>query len=677
MQLTRLKALTQLGFRQTSLFAWYQWGLKSGYLRWRTKTPSRLPGARLELAIPLPEPGRLRKVLGDEGLSLLYAEAKEILSGRVRLFGGGPVDLDLSPPSPLRHWTHYQETSPEEQKDIKLIWEPGRFGWAITLARAYFLSQDERFAEAFWKYTEFFLDSNPAYLGLHWVSAQEAALRLTSLVFAYQIFAASPLSTPGRTSRLAESIAQHAARIPPTLAYARAQNNNHLLTESMGLITAATALPAHPSARKWHTLGWKWFHQGLQAQIAEDGTYTQHSTNYHRLMLQAALWVYLLSQSSGESFPEGSLSRLAAATRWLQSLLDPVSGGVPNLGPNDGAYIFPLSVLPFQNFRSILQAAGRTFLGERVLPEGMWDEMSLWLCPKSLPAAPLLKGEGVGDQGGRVLVSDDVSHPILHSANSDSWAYLRVARFTSRPGHADQLHLDLWWRGLNIALDPGTYLYNAPAPWDNTLTSTLVHNTVAINGQEQMRRAGRFLYLDWAQGKSLAHELAGDGSLTKLVAHHNGYRRLGIIHQRTVEAMLDGWQIEDQLLPATGKPDRGPIQARLHWLLPDWEWRIKNVKTQAILELLSPYGWINLKIQGEHHSLKPEIAHNFSIELVRAGKTIAPQERDFDATNPTWGWVSPTYGVKYPGLSFLVKMSGSLPLTFTTKWELTTQSLIC
>ena len=35
----------------------------------------------------------------------------------------------------------------------------------------------------------------------------------------------------------------------------------------------------------------------------------------------------------------------------------------------------------------------------------------------------------------------------------------------------DQLHLDLWWRGLNIAQDAGTYLYNADPPWDNPLVT--------------------------------------------------------------------------------------------------------------------------------------------------------------------------------------------------------------
>jgi hypothetical protein len=80
--------------------------------------------------------------------------------------------------------------------------------------------------------------------------------------------------------RLAETIAAHAARIPPTLAYARAQNNNHLLTEAVGLYTAGAALAEHPRADYWRDLGWRWLNAALQSQIDGDGTYIQHSTNY-------------------------------------------------------------------------------------------------------------------------------------------------------------------------------------------------------------------------------------------------------------------------------------------------------------------------------------------------------------------------------------------------------------
>jgi len=62
--------------------------------------------------------------------------------------------------------------------------------------------------------------------------------------------------------------------------------------------------------------------------------------------------------------------------------------------------------------------------------------------------------------------------------------------------------------GLNVAHDPGTYLYNAAPPWDNALAGSDVHNTVTVDGGDQMLRAGRFLYLDWAQAQVVQGEAA-------------------------------------------------------------------------------------------------------------------------------------------------------------------------
>lgn len=661
MYFTRIKALFQLGIEQTSLFAWYRWGLQSGYLRWRTQPPKNPARAEIEGFLELPDREQIRKALGEDSWLRLFAEAEEIISGKVRLFGGEPVELILEPPKPLSHWTDYRET--EFDPDIKFIWEPARFGWAITLARAYYLSNDERFADSFWKYTDQFITANPVFMGPHWMSAQEAAIRLTSLFFAYQIFRLSPCSTPERVSLLSESLAQHAARIPPTLAYARAQNNNHLLTEAMGLITASFALPSHREAPKWLSLGWKWFLRGLQAQITEDGEYIQHSTNYNRLMLQTALWVNRLVHVDGKPFPQDKFIRLAQATRWLASLTDPHDGCTPNLGPNDGANIFPLSSQPFRDFRPTLQAAGRVFLGTRLFPDSAWDEMSHWLCPRSS-----------SQQSSQSIPSHPIpaitTPLILRSTSLDSWAYLRCARFNSRPGHADQLHLDLWWRGMNIAQDPGTYLYNAPPPWDNALTSTFVHNTITIDEKEQMTRAGRFLYLDWAQGEVLSTEFVDRDHVQRLTAQHNGYRHLGITHQRTVGMLPDGWAIEDQLIPRKENPARGKIAARLHWLLPDWAWKLDLAENGINLQLLSPFGWIALKITGNSPAPEPTVMQDLPVVLVRAGRMIYPKEANDEKAHPTWGWTSPTYGIKHPALSFSVTISGILPLTLITNWNL-------
>ena len=165
-------------------------------------------------------------------------------------------------------------------------------------------------------------------------------------------------------------------------------------------------------------------------------------------MLQVVLWTNALVKNADLRWPRQTLEAVRRSVHWLLSLMDFDSGRTPNLGANDGAYIFPLTVLPFADYRPVLHAAARAFL-DYDLPRGPWDEMALWF-----------DDTGRGPRGAspcRVIWA-------TRCTARQSWAYFRTAQFTSRPSHADQLHLDLWWRGLNVAQDAGTYLYNAEAP---------------------------------------------------------------------------------------------------------------------------------------------------------------------------------------------------------------------
>ncbi|NOY99266.1 MAG: hypothetical protein GXP40_08710, partial [Chloroflexi bacterium] len=507
-----LKAIRQLGFSQMALYGLYKMGLRTGYFRRaddRRRTIAHGQPPTVHGLFTLPPSSKLREILGSDGLNSLLSEANQIAGGRFRIFGGELVEIELGFEQPLSHWTAYETREallPDSKlpiSDIKFLWEPARFGWAFTLGRAYRVSGDDKYAEAFWRCFETFDAGNPPYLGPHWMSGQEVALRLMAFVWSAQVFGDSPESTRQRKERLAQSVAEHAARIPPTLLYARAQNNNHLLSEAAGLFTAALALPDHPQAGKWRRLGEKWMAWCFENQIDGTGEYIQHSVTYQRLMLQLALWVRSLNtkvtkghkgkeeiggkhgaSSCALCLTEEARQNLAAATRWLAELTDPVSGRAVNLGADDGAYIFPLANGDFRDIRPVAAAAARVFLDEQPFGVGVWDEMSLWF-------------EGL--QVGNFASSQLSNLPILKSA-SNSWAYLRVADGNLRLAHADQLHLDLWWRGENVALDPGTYLYNAAPPWDNPWPATQFHNTVTVNGLDQMTRAGRFMYLDWARG---------------------------------------------------------------------------------------------------------------------------------------------------------------------------------
>ncbi len=380
--------------------------------------------------------------------------------------------------------------------------------------------------------------------------------------------------------------------------------------------------------------------RAVQRQISSYGEYIQHSTNYHRLMLQAVLWADAVLRSRGEHWPALSAQSLTRASHWLFSMLDPVSGRVPNLGANDGALILPLASSPHEDFRPTVQAAACAFL-RTGLPPGEWDELALWL---GLPA--------------RQRTADSTAYMAEQLRGRDSWGYLRASRFASRLSHMDQLHFDLWHAGRNITLDAGTYLYNAESPWDNPLVSSRVHNTVTVDGEDQMRRGGRFLVLDWSPAFSKSVLESDEHILGRMLAYHRGYQRLGIRHERVATVFSDErWEVKDTL--AFTRP--GEHAFRLHWLLADGEWALRDRE-----------GWIELHVSaagagGFSVRLKPDARVAYSevrTSLVRAGELVHGKGKPL----PFEGWASPTYGVKLPALSLSVELPASKSITFLTEF---------
>jgi hypothetical protein len=169
----------------------------------------------------------------------------------------------------------------------------------------------------------------------------------------------------------------------------------------------------------------------------------------------------------------------------------------------------------------------------------------------------------------------------------------------------------------------------------------------------------------------IAEEYNPGGDRVGVTACHNGYRRLGIVHQRTVMAPSNGhWIIRDDI---TGKPTEKVHTARLQWLLPDWKFELQNPvsETQSPefeIHLYPPPGRITLKVHVNcpKQNAEKNSKCNICWSLIRGGERIAGN----GSTHSTWGWVSPTYGKKIPALSFIVEVSDLLPIVFQSAWIL-------
>jgi len=217
----------------------------------------------------------------------------------------------------------------------------------------------------------------------------------------------------------------------------------------------------------------------------------------------------------------------------------------------------------------------------------------------------------------------------------------------------DQLHFDLWWRGLNLTRDAGTYLYNAESPWDNPLVTSRVHNTVTVDGREQMTRGGRFMTLDWFPAYSKKFIDAEEGVSDSVLGYHGGYH--GVRHERKVSVFADErWLVEDKLI------SKEKHTYRLHWLLPDWEWNIDVWDARFEIRLKSPFGWVVL-----HISTTSQFPINDSqITLLRAGENNYGEGHP----QPFDGWVSLTYGEKKPALSLAFDVQSDGTTQFTTEF---------
>lgn len=650
--MNKFKKLTllvkEIGISDILSYAAYQAQLRSGEVRRRT------PAGGTNNEKWLPDPSNInlsifesnwKSLSKTSGLLNPSQELQNLLAGKFRPFIGEVTPLSLDPAlGTLSHWTEY--SNDVNGLDIKHIWEPSRFTWSLVLARVYAATRDNDYAALFWLKVEDFIRCNPVNLGPNWASAQEVALRIITWIIAAGSMRDAPATTPQRIRTLSEAICQHALRILPTLSYSRSQNNNHILSEALGLVFAGDCLGVNSkAAKRWVKTGEYEFEQALLKQIAEDGTYSQHSTNYHRMMLQLAMLYIVHLRKHGRAL-EGQLQeRLALASRWLIAQMDPVSGRVPNLGHNDGSLILPLGCTEFRDCRPTAQAASLAFLGTPCLPHGQWDELSDWL---ELPFPAIKNSLPV------------FSSPAVHKVEGfRMWGTLRGVEFHGRPAHADQLHTDLWWNGVNIAMDAGTFSYNDPPPWQNPLDSTRVHNTITIDGLDQMTRVSRFLWLDQANA-----QWEPQASPTRISASHNGYRKLGYRHERSLSLIPGtGFTIIDQMTRL--RPDHTEHLFIIHWLLPDWSWKLENESLLLVKDRKSIEIQITACLINQDSEVKLE-----DRSLVRGGKTLFGSRLD-----PILGWESNTYGEKHEVLSYSCSYRASGSITLTTDWKLMDETI--
>ncbi|MCZ2126861.1 MAG: heparinase II/III family protein [Anaerolineales bacterium] len=655
--------LTEQGLRWSAFRFAYAFRLRSGLMRWQTPQyawDERPLASWLKAQIPsAPQAyAAWRKVhapkfffnsdinsqLPAERTQPAIEEADKLLNGEVKFFANQFRQIGFPPnwnfngtPSADDAGKHWSQISDDSESDVKFTWEPNRFAFVYALVRAYAATKDEKYPRAFWQLIEDWAQKNPPNTGANWMDGQEIALRLMAWTFGYYAF--FDFASAEQISKFTVYVAAQAERIEKNIGYAISTRSNHTVSEAFGLWLVGLLFPELQNAEKYFSRGKKLLEDEAQKQIFPDGGYAMYSLNYHRFILHLYLYAIQLGKINQSPFTNYLITSIFNSINYLSRLINPVTGQMPVYGSNDGALVLPLNNCDFTDYRPLLQLGAWITQNNLLFESGAWDEDLYWICDLAPNPSPSRRGERLsfpaggraGDEENNQVQESGANHSgvyILRGENSR--AFVRCTRFVSRPSHADQLHLDLWIGDENIAVDAGTYLYSGAGTWRNGLARAFVHNTVTVDGRDQMMALSRFTWTRWAQGKALTQtENFWQGE-------HDGYKP--IRHRRSVMA-LDGdrWLIADDLAAKTAH------RYTLHWLLGDGKCGVEEGAPQkgASVDFLLLNYVTNSKTR-------------ICAGVMQGDAQTALRRAD---ANSTYGWRSRYYAHKEPAFSLTLEVN--------------------
>jgi len=487
-------------------------------------------------------------IFPDQWKQPILNDSNKILGGFLHYYKyhwkelGTPPDWFLNPFNGKRHsgsnlhWTKIPDFN-RNVGDIKNIWEASRLEWLITLGRAYVITGENIFLTTLNKWLSDWSEKNPQNTGPNWKCGQEASIRLFNLINTACIL--RQIYSPNLA--LTDLVYIHLKRISINILYAVAQNNNHGTSEATGLFIGGSWLALidgkrYVKAQYYATQGRKWLENRVNKLIENDGSFSQHSVTYHRVLLDTLCFAeYWRDYFHLAPFSDCFYWKVKLATDWLWSLTDEITGNCPNLGANDGSMLLNTHSCDYRDFRPSIQLASLLFGREIQYESGLWDEPLFWFNIKKNPECQNLKcrTDGIKPGGYVVMISDN------------SWGMLRFPSFKFKPSHNDVFHIDLWHFGKNIIHDCGSYSYNADIQsFPFNLKSVNSHNTASFDGLEQMVILRRFLLGKWIDSEFVSAILNLDENIRTWAGSYFDSRKNR--HQRTITWVNDTWTIIDK-----------------------------------------------------------------------------------------------------------------------------------
>jgi Heparinase II/III-like protein/Heparinase II/III N-terminus len=416
--------------------------------------------------------------------------------------------------------------------DVRVLWELNRLGHFLTLARAYALTDDERYSVGFFTQLRSWTQQNPYGRGANWTCAMEVALRAINLLAAFEIFRHSPQLNSGSLQLLLQLFQQHGSYIQRNLEFSYLATSNHYLSDVVGLLWLGLMLPEFGDAKEWRDFGVAEMLREMDKQVLADGADFEASTGYHRYVLELFLYSFFLCLNNDIEIHKKYWYKLHQMLVYLRSYLRP-DGFAPLIGDTDSGQVLPICRRRADDHGYLLAIDAVLFKDSDIKVQAMEPpEELLWLRGKAGITAYLemrfSPDQGVSKafpEAGTYIMRDGDLYLCFNASSAG-------VNGRGSHGHNDALSIEVSAHGKAFIVDPGTYVYSADLQKRHEFRSTAYHSTVKIDDKEQntINRDTPFVIGDEARPRVL--EWKTDKDFDKIVAEHYGYSP--VIHRRSI-----------------------------------------------------------------------------------------------------------------------------------------------
>ncbi len=353
--------------------------------------------------------------------------------------------------------THDIDWNADPLSDVEWPIELNRHGTWVRLARTYWYTGDEKYAEDFAYQLGDWLSDNPRPDGprnARWTwRTLELGIRLKGswpdVLFR---FIDSDHFTPQLVCAMLEAIYQQADYLGEF-----GGGGNWLVSEKSGKLSASIVFPEFADAEGWQAECWEVLTREIQAQVLPDGAQIELTPHYHSATLSSFRSAYDIAAQNGVEVPEVYHDQMLSMYEYLMNVVKP-DGHIPMFNDSDHG-----------NMKGWMRDGAERFDREdmRFIATGGEEGVP--------PEGP---SHAFRNAGQYVMRSGWTMDDIYFAIDAGPYGYAHQ--------HEDKLTIDLWAFGQEMILDPGRFTY--AGRWRGHFVSTAAHSTVLIDGHGQNRR---------------------------------------------------------------------------------------------------------------------------------------------------------------------------------------------